>query len=109
VIIDSAPIFAFANLVKANHEVKLDDTMARALFEDETYQFLASQLIDCLGYKRALPKHIQKRFQGAIEAEEFIVFKESLKVFFLAYVLLIIVKFLFSFLLCLRSCKLFVR
>jgi len=61
VTIDSAPIIAFANLAKANREVKLDDSMARALFEDETYQFLAGQLIGCLGYKRSFPEHVQKR------------------------------------------------
>ncbi len=58
---DSAPIIAFANLAKANREVKLDDSMARALFKDETYQFLAGQLIGCLGYKRSFPGHVQKR------------------------------------------------
>ncbi len=61
VIIDSAPIIAFANLAKANREVKLDDSMARALFEDEMYQFLARQLIGFLGYKTSLPEHVKKR------------------------------------------------
>ena len=137
VTIDSAPIIAFANLAKANREVKLGDSMARALFEDETYQFFARQLIGCLGYKRSFPEHVQKRltclnmivlyelggflsyakvfkylkknqhllllqvvsfgpqlpseasfsnfkkrFQGAIETEEFIAFKEYLERFF---------------------------
>jgi len=137
VTIDSAPIIAFANLAKANRDVKLDDWMARALFEDETYQFLAGQLIGCLGYKRSFPEHVQKRltclnmlviyelggflsqakvskylkknlhllllqvaslgpqlpseasfsnfkkrFQGAIETEEFIAFREHLERFF---------------------------
>ncbi len=61
VTIDSAPIIAFANLAKANREVKLDDSMARALFKDGAYQFLARQLIGCLGYKSSFPEHVQKR------------------------------------------------
>jgi len=61
VTIDSAPILAFANLAKANREVKLDDSMARALFEDEMYQLLAGQLIGCLGYKKSFPEHVKKR------------------------------------------------
>ena len=61
VTIDSAPIIAFANLAKANREVKLDDSMARALFEDETFQFLAQQLMGQLGYKTSLPGHVKKR------------------------------------------------
>jgi len=61
VTIDSAPIIAFANLAKANREVKLDDSMAYMLFMDETYRLLAQQLIGCLGYKRSFPKHVKKR------------------------------------------------
>ena len=61
VTIDSAPIIGFANLAKANQEVKLDDAMASALVEDETDQLLAHQLIGCLGYKTSLPEHMKKR------------------------------------------------
>lgn len=61
VTIDSAPITAFVNLAKANREVKLDDSMARALIEDETYQVLAEHLVGCLGYKTSLPEHMKKR------------------------------------------------
>ena len=61
ITIDSAPIVAFANLAKANREVKLDDLMARALFEDEKYQSLAAQLVGRLGYKRTFPEHVLKR------------------------------------------------
>ena len=61
VTIDSAPIIAFANLAKANREVKLDNSMACALFKDETYRLLAQQLIGQLNYKRSFPKHVKKR------------------------------------------------
>jgi transposase len=61
VTIDSAPIVAFVNLAKANREVKLDDSMARVLIEDERYQFLAKKLIGCLGYKTSFPEHVKKR------------------------------------------------
>jgi len=61
VTIDSAPIIAFANLAKANREVKLDDLMANALVEDNLYQFLAYQLLGRLGYKTSLPEHVKKR------------------------------------------------
>jgi len=61
VTIDSAPIIAFANLAKANREVKLDDLMATALVEDDLYQFLAHQLLGRLGYKTSLPAHVKKR------------------------------------------------
>jgi len=62
VTMDSAPIIAFANLAKANREVKLDDSMACALFDDETYQLLARQLIGRLNYKTSFPDHVKKRF-----------------------------------------------
>ncbi|MHA1284951.1 MAG: hypothetical protein ACTSQP_20805 [Promethearchaeota archaeon] len=62
ITIDLAPIVAFANLAKANREVKLDDSIACALFEDEMYKFLAEQFIGCLGYKRSFPEHMKKRF-----------------------------------------------
>jgi len=61
ITIDSAPIIAFANLAKANREVKLDDSLACTLFEDATYQSLAQQLIERLNYKRSFPKHLKKR------------------------------------------------
>ena len=61
VTLDSAPITAFVNLAKANREVKLDDSMARALFEEEMYQFLARQLMGRLGYKTSVPEHVKKR------------------------------------------------
>ena len=49
------------NLAKANREVKLDDSLACELFEDDLYQFLARQLIGCLGYKKSFPEHLKKR------------------------------------------------
>jgi len=61
ITMDSASINAFVNIAKANQEVKMDDSMALALFNDETYQFLAKRLIASLGYKRSLLKHVQKR------------------------------------------------
>jgi len=61
VTIDSAPIIAFANLAKANREVKLNDSMACELFKNDTYQFLAHKLIGSLGYKRTFPEHMKKR------------------------------------------------
>lgn len=61
VTMDSAPIIAFANLAKANREVKLEDSVARALFTDPTYQSLANQLIRHLDYKKSFPDHVKKR------------------------------------------------
>lgn len=61
VTIDSAPIIAFANLAKANREVKLDDLLACALFEDATYNSLARKLIGHLNYKKSFPEHVKKR------------------------------------------------
>ena len=61
VTMDSAPIIAFANLAKANREVKLEDSVASALFTDPTYQSLANHLIRQLGYKKSFPDHVKKR------------------------------------------------
>ena len=52
VTIDSAPVNAFVNLGKANKEIKLNDALACALFEDPGYQSLASNVISAMGYKR---------------------------------------------------------
>lgn len=52
VTIDSAPVNAFVNLAKANKEIKLNDALACTLFEDHTYQSLASNVISAMGFKR---------------------------------------------------------
>ncbi len=61
VTMDSAPIEAFANLAKANREIKLDDSITLALLDDPIYQSLACQLIARLDYKKSAPAHVQKR------------------------------------------------
>lgn len=61
ITIDSAPIKAFVNLPKANREIKLHDTIACSLFDDEIYGKLALALVEALPYKKTSNAQVRKR------------------------------------------------
>lgn len=61
VTIDSAPIKAFVNLPKANRGIKLHDVIACSLFDDETYEILATAVVESLPYKKSSTTQVRKR------------------------------------------------